>query len=68
MARYTQEPREAHVSIRVKEAEHERVKREAEALGITVSEWVRRLILGKIAVPKEATIGWPGYGSGQGES
>jgi len=68
MARYTQEPREAYVSIRVKEVERERVRREAEALGLTVSEWVRRLILGKIGTPSEAVVNWPRYGSGQGES
>lgn len=59
MARYTQEPREAYVSLRVKETERQRVQQEADALGLTVSEWVRRLILGKIGTPEEAAINWP---------
>jgi len=41
------------LSFRVTDSEHERVKREADAAGMTVSEWVRYRTLGA-ATPRSA--------------
>jgi hypothetical protein len=64
----TREPRYEFVRARVNSTEKDLSLADAQAMGMTLSEWVRWLILSRLGRHPEAAVAYLDYGKHQGES